>query len=188
MTRKPSPVFSLLAVLLCYVLCATQAHALSGGPVYPGSNVRTTGIYAGVLNGLSSNSLGLFSASVTTQGVGTGRALVFKAGLFSSGTINVVADPDSGSLSGLLDLQYIYSYTVASSGNAVLVTLTVSGAGVVTGQISAPSSPFSATSARITGSALVTFTAPPDVTGITVDPLLLEPVNYTVLGFKQQDL
>ena len=182
----------MLAAVLCHVLfMASSAHALSGGPIYPGGQVSTTGIYSGALIGLLQNSLGLFSLTVPRTGVGTGTAVVFKAGYFASGRITGVADPESANLNGILDLQYIYSYFVATTGGSQLQTLTVSGAGIVTATIAGGANRFGTSAIRLTGTSQVAFTVPPaDVTTgtIQVDPLLYEPVTYTLIGFKQQEL
>lgn len=193
MHRRSSPVLSLLAAVLCHVLfVATSAQALSGGPIYPGGQVSTTGIYSGALIGLLQNSLGLFSLTVPRTGVGTGTAVVFKAGYFASGRITGVADPQSANLNGILDLQYAYSYLVAStSGTSSLQTITVSGAGIVTATIAGGASRFGTSAIRLSGTSQVAFTVPPTDVGtgtIQVDPLLYEPVTYTLVGFKQQEL
>ena len=194
MSRRSSPVLSLLAAVLCHVLfVSTSAHALSGGPIYPGGSVSTTGIYSGALIGLLQNSLGLFSLTIPRTGVGTGTAVVFKAGYFASGRITGVADPQSANLNGILDLQYVYSYLVANllGGSSSLQTITVSGAGIVTASITGGANRFGANAIRLSGSSQVTFTVPPTNVGtgtIQVDPLLFEPVTYTLIGFKQQEL
>ncbi len=189
--RRPSPVLSLLAAVLCHVLfVASSAHALSGGPVYPGSAVSTTGTYSGALIGLLQNSLGLFSLTIPRTGVGTGTAVVFKAGYFASGQITGVADPQSANLNGVLDLQYRYSLLVLNNSNGTTSTLstTISGGGIVTASILGGGSRFGASAIRLTGTAQVAFVAPPDGSNSAVDPVLLEPITYTLIGFKQQEL
>ncbi len=188
MNRQPSPIFSILAVLLCYVLFAAEAQAISGGPVYPGGSVSTTGIYAGVLNGLQSNSIGLFSVTIPRNGLGSGRAVVFRNGLFFGGAIQATADPASGKVSGLLNLQYAYVYAVANGGNTVIVAVTISAAGILQANLTSSNNRFSRGAIRLDGTALVTATAPPTDQPIVIDPSLLVPVNYTVVGFKQSEL
>lgn len=188
MTRKPSPILALLAVLLCQVLFVAECQALAGGPIYPGTRISTTGVYSGVMNGLLSNSLGLFTVSLTRQGVGAGQAVVFRNGFFFSGTLQAVADPDSTNVSGVFDLQYAYSYTVADSGNAVVVTVTISASGLMRATVDQTRSRFGASGIRLNGNAVITATLPPTTQSIPIDPGLLVPVNFQISGFKQAEL
>ena len=195
MSRRPSPVLSILAAVLCQVLfVSSSAYALGGGPVYPGGGISTTGIYAGVLNGLLSNSLGVFSVTIPRSGAGTGTAVLFRSGIFFNGTINAVADPGSAQFSGILDLEF-------NSLRALPVNLTdltlnlgaifiVTGGGLVTGTLSQATGRFDRGQIRLDGSALVSFT-PTLINGTTppaVDPNLFTPVNYVLIGYKQQEL
>lgn len=188
MARRPSPILAVLALLLCQVLFVSQAHALAGGPIYPGGRISTTGIYSGVMNGLLSNSLGLFSVTIPRTGIGTGTAVVFRNGYFFSGSIQALVDPDSTRLSGTLDLQYSYTYVVAGLFGPITVSVTISASGLVRASVDQTTTRFGRGGLRLNGTAVVTATAPPTDQPITVDPSLLTTISYNIVGFKQQDL
>ncbi|RYD74763.1 MAG: hypothetical protein EOP84_19375 [Verrucomicrobiaceae bacterium] len=112
-----------LSLLLAFVFLQTQAWALTGGPNYnSGSatgNISLLGVYAGALlpsgdessdeiaaEDLATNGLGLFALSVPETGLGTGQFVYFSEGRTFTGTITGVADPDKGTLTGLLKGQF----------------------------------------------------------------------------------
>lgn len=184
MSKKPSPVLALLAVLMCQVMLVSQAFALAGGPIYPGGSVSTTGVYAGVLNGLLSNSLGLFTVSVRSQGIGAGTAVVFRNGYFFGGTIQAIADPTSAALSGVLDLSYTYTFIRGGETN----TVTISASGLIRATIDQTNTRFGRGGIRLNGTAVVTATTPPTDQAIPVDSSLLSTISYQIVGFKQAEL
>lgn len=107
-----------LSLLVAYVFLQTQAWALSGGPIYPGTGTTLTGTYAGVLvpdvpqtgNSLSGQplpsnitSIGLFSVGVPDVGIASGALIFFVNGDSYSGTISGIADPGKGTFVGLVD-------------------------------------------------------------------------------------
>src|SRR5687768_12831352 len=105
-----------LSLLLAFVFLQTQSWALSGGPVFTSGaagQISLIGVYAGALlpsgnesedNG--TNGLGLFALSVPETGLGTGDFVYFSEGRTFTGTITGVADPDEGTLVGLLKGQF----------------------------------------------------------------------------------
>jgi hypothetical protein len=102
----------LLASLMCLVLTMSQGFAISGGPVYGGSNVVTTGNYAGLfVPTTADNSLGLFAATIPKTGLGTGTVGLFRNGIFYPGTIQAIADPDSGVLTGVVNSSESITFT-----------------------------------------------------------------------------
>lgn len=108
----------LLASLMCLVLTAVQSYAVKGGPVYPVSSTSVIGTYAAVLipefdptDPFSSNSIGVFAASVPPTGLASGGFAFFARGQIFLGTMTGVGDPKGGTLKGLLQ---------ADTGNAPL--------------------------------------------------------------------
>jgi hypothetical protein len=180
---------SLFGCLLCLVLGTAQSFALKGGPVFGKGNVRTTGIYAGVLTpgplSPGANSIGLFSITIPRTGTGTGSVVIFTAGQTYTGTFVGVADPDSGKLFGEINASFPYiSFveTVDSNGNITFTSVTVAAiaAGRVDASIRANTNLFSAATARIVGTSNIQFS-------LTVNNPFTE-IGYLVLGFKQQDI
>lgn len=190
MTPRRSPVLALLAVLLCNVLAVAQVSALSGGPVYPGGSVSTTGIYSGVMNGLLSNSLGLFTVSIPRSGLGTGTAAVFRNGYFFPGTIQAAVDPESASLSGLLDLKAtVGTISIGTVGdNTVTLFAVLTASGLIRATISQSTSRFSRGTIRLNGTAVVSVSPESVAATGSVDPSLLVPVSFQIVGFKQAEL
>lgn len=181
---------SLLGCLLCLVLGTAQCFALKGGPDFGGSQVRTTGIYAGILvpGPLSpgSNSLGLFSMTIPRNGLGTGPVVIFTEGETYNGTIQGTADPDSAAFIGVLRATFPFLITVPAgvdeNGNQQFDTATVVAvaAGRVNGTIRQNTNIFSAASARLTGTAEVEFS-------LSVNNPFTK-IGYDVIGFKQSDI
>ncbi|HEX8309698.1 MAG TPA: hypothetical protein VF614_00175 [Chthoniobacteraceae bacterium] len=117
-----------LSLLVAYSLLQSQSWALSGGPVYAGSQQSLVGTYAGALlpsdggedegetatpgeegaavDETTVNGLGLFTLSVPSSGLGTGTFVYFSEGRTFTGTITGLADPDKGELIGLLKGQF----------------------------------------------------------------------------------
>ena len=102
----------LLASLMCLVLTAVQCYAVKGGPEYPaGTNI--TGTYAGVLeprfdptDPFSTNSLGIFSLSVPATGLAGGSFVMFVRGTVFKGTIQGLGNPNSGTVTAVLDASF----------------------------------------------------------------------------------
>jgi hypothetical protein len=172
----------LLSLLLAYVFLQSQCWALSGGPVFSGSQQSLVGTYAGALlpsdGGLddtastgtgtttgtttgasaSANGLGLFTLSVPQTGLGTGDFVYFSEGRTFTGTITGLADPERNQLIGLLKGQFdvITGSTNINDnffGNASLVSSQPGG--FANGQIQADFVGGSAVSATSAGGATV---------------------------------
>jgi len=98
----------LLASLMSLLLCTHECMALKGGPVYPaGTNI--VGTYAAVLipqfdptDPFSTNSIGVFAASVPGTGLASGGFAFFARGQIFLGTMTGIGDPQGGTLKGLL--------------------------------------------------------------------------------------
>jgi hypothetical protein len=84
----------LLASLMCLVLGASECFAIKGGPWGGGRQVRTTGNYAGLfIPTIADNSLGIFTATIPTTGLGSGTVAFFRNGIFYPGTLQAIVDP-----------------------------------------------------------------------------------------------
>jgi hypothetical protein len=168
----------LLSLLLAYVFLQTESWALSGGPVFSGSQQSLVGTYAGALlpsggfdadattstgttttcASASANGLGLFTLSVPDTGLGTGDFVYFSEGRTFTGTITGLADPEKSQLIGLLKGQFdvITGSTNINDnffGNASLVSSQPGG--FANGQIQADFVGGSAVSATSAGGATV---------------------------------
>ncbi|MBV9009011.1 MAG: hypothetical protein JO354_07575 [Verrucomicrobia bacterium] len=179
---------ALFGSLLCLVFTVAQCFALGGGPNYGGPGVTTTGIYAGVMTpgdlSPGANSLGLFSVTIPKTGLGTGTVIIFNVGETYTGTFTGIADPDSAQLTGEVDAEFPYTYSVPSgvtNGVTTYTTVTVvaKAAGKLTGQLAANTNVYSSASVRLTGSADVQFS-------LSVNNPFNEIV-YDVIGFKQAE-
>lgn len=120
----------ILALLLSFTLIQTQTWAISGGPGFQGSVASIVGTYAGVmipddsaaggLVALDANALGIFSIGVPDTGISSGSCAFFNKGEVFTGKIAAVADPDRGTLSGLMEASAIRIITVeVTAGSAV---------------------------------------------------------------------
>ncbi len=173
---------SLFGCLLCLVLTCTQSFAVPGGPQYGGSQVRTTGIYAGVLRpgplSPGANSIGLFSMTIPRTGLGTGIVVLFTAGQTYNGTITGIADPDSAKLFGEIDASF--PYTTCCDGEGAPFDVEATAAGKVEGKIKSNKNVLSSASARIVGTANVQYS-------LTVNNPFTQ-IGYKVRGFKQSEV
>ncbi len=176
----------LLAALMCLVLSLSECFAISGGPIFGGGNVTTTGIYAGVLYPRArSNSIGLFSVPVPKTGLGSGTVFVFANQSAYNGTMQATADPDSGLFTGYIDSGFNFVDTVRTGadkdGNPTFTVIKVRAvaSGRIDGKVKAKESVLSRASARLTGSSLLEFN--PDFFGTG-------GITYDVIGFKQSEL
>jgi hypothetical protein len=189
---------AVLGCLLCLVLGTAQTFALKGGPIFPGGQVRTTGVYAGVMTpgplSPGANSFGLFSITIPNAGTGTGVVVIFQGGQTYRGTVTGNADPDSAKLQAQVSATFSYQAQVLSSvetttdpSGKVTVkesystqTFAATAAGDIDAQIRANRNVFSAASARLVGDADVQFSL-----------TILNPftqIGYIVTGYKQSDL
>ena len=112
------------------------AHAISGGPQYPGGT-NVVGTYGGVLTptaspcpsatavptpecsptiaACSANSIGVFSVSVPQNGLATGTFVMFAQGRVFTGSIQGAADPGKATLKGVLSARYDFTLTSAAT-------------------------------------------------------------------------
>ena len=106
-----------LSLLVAFVLLQVQTWALSGGPVYGGSQAAVTGTYAGVFTGVGgtaidltgtglvdasgTNALGLFVLGVPATDLAVGTFGLFFQGIFFQGGMLGIVDPNKQTLSAV---------------------------------------------------------------------------------------
>jgi hypothetical protein len=182
---------ALFASLLCFVFVITQSFAISGGPDYGGPKVRTTGIYAGLfVPAGSENSLGIFSAIIPKTGVGNGSVAFFRNGIFYPGTFQGIADPDSAVLTGVVNSSFDITFTSTKDdkGNTTNTVITFNANGRIDGQIRPNTNKFSTATARIFGTAQITYKTVGSGPGIDLsDANSVGAIPYQVSGFKQAE-
>ena len=194
----------ILPVLLCYVLCASQTYAVSGGPVFGAGGVVVTGSYSGVLEGVTetddqagggpaipgdplapenntvpSNALGLFNLSVPATGTASGVFILFQDGVVFNGTIEASVDPDNGKLQGILEAQYNFNLETGTATTPV----TAQANGQINAKITSGGSAAESLG-RLNGTANleVSFGA---VDTTTLQPIIDKSSTFNVIGFKQ---
>lgn len=180
----------IFACLICLVFATSETFAIKGGPAPVSQQVRTTGVYAGVLtpgSGSSgANSLGLFSITIPKSGIGTGTVVIFTAGETYTGTFQGVADPDTAELSGEIAASFPYVQIVptgvSDKGVVTYTTVNVSAtaAGRVNGKMRRNTNRFSSASVRLTGDSSVQFS-------LSVNNPFTQ-IDYVLNGFKQSEL
>lgn len=184
---------ALLGSLLCFVLFASECFAIKGGPPYPvGTSI--VGTYAGVLqpafdptDPFSTNSLGVFTLGVPTDGASTGTFLMFTRGRVFGGSIQGVADPNKATLSALISATFSYTLTfLDGDGNVQMTDVTASVTGPLTAKVTASTNPFAAASALITGSAVALISNG----GVenNGDPTIDGTLSLDVMGFRQSSV
>ncbi len=172
---------AVLAVLLCYLLVASQCFALKGGPPYPTPpTVGSTGQFAGALmpnreKSPSDNSIGIFSILFPPTEIGSGTLLIFQTGQTYTGTIQGVYDTQAKTISALLNATFPYvRYIETTDPVTGVVTVTTENftavaSGSLTGDVIRRS--------QITGTSTVDFS-------LTVNQID-STVTYDVFGFAQ---
>jgi hypothetical protein len=181
----------LLASLMCLVLTASECFALKGGPVY-GEGGNIVGTYAGTLipafdptDPISSNSIGIFSVTVPQSGLATGAFMMFAQGRTFNGTIRGTANPNKGSLRGILNATFNYTLTFLDGAGMVQTTEVTA---TVNGNLSAKvhsgrQTVFTSTATLLRGEAIL-FIDQGQVAG-NGQPILSGVISLTVDGFRQ---
>ena len=185
---------AILGFLLCLVLFASECFAIKGGPPYPGGSTSAVGTYAGVLqpafdptDPFSANSLGVFTLGIPTDGGSTGNFLMFTRGRVFGGTIQGVTDPNKLKISALLSATFTYNLSfLDGTGTLQTITVTASVTGPLTASVTASRNPLAASSALLTGSAVV-FISNGNVEN-NGDPTIEGTLSLDVMGFKQSNV
>jgi hypothetical protein len=201
---------TILPVLLCYVLFASQMYAVDGGPVFT-SNISPVGIYSGVIEGITetddlttsgppipgdplptpnnssttpSNALGLFNLSVPSVGSSTGTFVLFQDGVIFTGTIQAFADPNSDKLLGILEATYNFTLdTFDAAGDSVTSSVTASAVGQIDATITGATSSSTALGAlKGTANLEISFG---EVDATTLAPIIARTTTFNVIGVKQ---
>ncbi|HEY2614406.1 MAG TPA: hypothetical protein VGI42_01745 [Chthoniobacterales bacterium] len=182
---------TLFASFLCLLFAVVQTLAISGGPNYGGPQVRTTGTYAGLFVPTGNeNSLGIFSATIPKTGVGNGSVAFFRNGVFYPGTFQGLADPDSAVLTGVVSSSFNITFTSQTDamGKTTNTVITFNANGRIDGQIRPNANRFSTASARIVGTAQITYTTVGSGPGIDLSNANSgSAIPYQVSGFKQAE-
>ena len=175
---------ALLGCLLCLVFTSAQCFAISGGPQYP-AGTNMVGTYAAVLqpqfdptDPFSSNSIGVFAASVPSTGLASGGFAFFARGQIFLGTMTGVGDPKGGTIKGILQ---------ADTGDAPLdATDELPGArGKLDAKVVSQASRFGPTAVRLRGQA--TLLVDQGETDDTGRKIITASYTLAVEGFKQSD-
>jgi hypothetical protein len=135
--------------------------------------------------GLGLNTLGVFSVPVPQTGISAGTTVIFARGQTYIGTITALGDPNSASLSGVLEASYQTTDIIGTSGSVTVRGITTLGTigGRVEANIVAPRSGSLGTS-----SILIQGTATVTVTNLQVTPATVSPeIALQVAGFKQSN-
>ncbi len=187
---------SVLASLMCMILVASQAFAVSGGPVYPGSR-NVVGTFAGVMqpnletNACGSNSLGVFSVGVPQNGLATGAFVMFSQGRVFSGTVRGTADPGRGTLKAVLDATFDFTLTTIVRDElgvptTITTDITASANGSLNTRITnSGDSTFGVSATRLSGTALLNISQ--GQVDQSNDPIVSCEMDLTVVGFKQSN-
>jgi hypothetical protein len=202
---------TILPVLLCYLLTASQMYAVDGGPVFT-SNISAIGVFSGVIEGITetddtvssgppipgdplpapnnantvpSNALGLFDLNVPATGNAAGTFVLFSDGVVFTGTIQAFANPNSDKLLGILEATTSVTLTVFTATGNTTTTVTESALGQINARVTG------ATSAS-TGLGELTGTANLDVNygeynATTLQPIIDKTLTFNVIGVKQSD-
>ncbi len=182
-----------LGSLLCFVLFASQCFAIKGGPPYPGGSTNIVGTYGGVLqphfdptDPFSSNSLGVFTLGIPTDGASAGNFLMFTRGRIFSGTIQGITDPNKAEVSALIDASFNYTLQfIDSTGTLQSVPVTASVTGTLLAKVTTNTNTLTTSSALLTGNATA-YISNGGVQG-NGDPTIDGTLSLEVMGFKQSD-
>lgn len=176
---------SVFAGLMCLLLTSAQCFAISGGPIFP-AGTNLVGTYAGILqpafdptDPFSSNSIGIFTASVPATGSAGGDFVFFTQGRIFLGTMQGIGDPKGATIKGILQADTGGAPTVATDSLP-------SARGKLDAKVVTSASGTSlATAVRVTGKAtLLVSEGNTDATGKLI---ISSAFTLLVRGFKQSN-
>ena len=177
---------ALFGSLLCLVLATSQSYAVKGGPTYGVASTNLIGTYAAVLipqfdptDPFSTNSIGVFAASVPDSGLASGGFAFFARGQIFLGTMTGVGDPKGGTLKGILQ---------ADTGDQPLdATDELPGArGKLNARVVSEASRLGRSAIRLRGDATL-FVDQGNVNPATGQKIVTAIYTLAVEGFKQSD-
>ncbi|MEY2539091.1 MAG: hypothetical protein QOG67_2831 [Verrucomicrobiota bacterium] len=193
---------------MCIVLTMSQGFAISGGPFGGPAQVDVRGTYAGVLIPIRiapdpaqpdqklppDDSLALFTLSVPQSGLASGTAVVFRNGIFYSGTIKGTADTTSAKLSAIVQATFLQISEQVSTSSGTTTLQVISSEYDASGKLAnasivATQAGLTSAGTRIRGTASITYKNL-NSNGATPDPAGESggPIEYRIRGFKQSSL
>jgi hypothetical protein len=194
----------LLAALMCFVLCSSECFALKGGPVYPATTASISGTYAGVMQGVfdptnprSQNTLALFSLKIPQTGLADGVVVVFVAGRTFVGTMAGVGNPNTTTVSGVIQATSETTIVLCPPPNNVIiidpssVDVTDRADGTLNASIrTTRQAVVSVSGTLLVGTAAITASLTvrnPDPANCTSTVTIPSAISLQVDGFKQSD-
>lgn len=193
----------LLAVLLSFIMM--EAPVLAAGYTLPGAT-NLVGSYAGVLiptadNIISAasavdvgtNSLGLFTLSLPSQGTGSGDAIIFSNGRTFTGSIQALQNPDptSSGIIGILSASFNYSLNETLTGTAgetvSTVTVTAQAQGSFDASVITDGESVGGQGLDLDGTSVINVDQGM-VSGSSGVPVVTEEVTFAIEGFEQSDV
>jgi hypothetical protein len=198
-----------LSLLVVFVFLNVQSWAFA--PVYPTTSQNVSGTYAGVLTPInqivtSSASIGVFAVGIPASTSGTtvssGAAVLFANGAGYPSFVNGVFDPQSATLTAIIEGSASVSSTVSTvTGNNVLTgqpivstaqtSTQIFAQGTMSASLKAPptkrgiavqNGPGTAGAERIEGVASIDLFSTTNANGT---PNISSTINFTVNGFQQ---
>ena len=131
----------------------------------------------------ASNALGLFSLAVPSVAVASGSFLLFANGTVFTGTITAAVDPDSATLTGVLQGSFNFSLAVLlPTGSLGSVDVTATALGGINAKIR-NSRPTAVTSQRLSGTATLGINF--GQVDNALEPVVTRTITFNVNGFKQ---
>jgi hypothetical protein len=199
--RIKAPMKKVLSLLVIFVFLNVQCWAYT--PNYPTTTADLSGTYAGVLipnnpsGAVNAASIGIFgvgipSPSTTTVVVAQGAAVLFVQGAAYNATVTGVLDPESNTLSAIVEGISSFSQVVANAGVAVTIATYFYAQGNIIATLEpAPqvrglansTGPGSAGAERLTGTSTIDLYQKFNAADGT--PLVTNIVTYSVSGFQQ---
>ena len=187
---------TLLAILLSFIISEAPVLA-ERGYTLPGSSTNLSGLYAGVLIPISdvlvdpkaqdfgANSLGLFTLSIPTTGLGSGSAVIFSNGRTFTGTIQALLNPDPSSLGilGVINATFDYTLEITSSTSEAI---TASAAGSFDATVVTDAQSVGGFGLDLDGTSQVNVDQG-FVSGSNGSPIVTEQITFQIEGFEQSN-
>jgi len=196
----------LLAILLSFIMTEAPVLAIHGGYSL-NSAISLVGTYAGVMvptadNILSAsatdfgtNSLGLFTLSLPSSGLGSGSVIIFSNGRTFTGDIHALANPDPGAnagIIGILTASFNYNLSIPSTGTDGAVTVstisvTANAQGSFDVQAVQDANSVGSLGVNVDGTSQINVDQG-FVSGSNGTPIVVEQVTFAIEGFQQSQV